>query len=153
VTAKGQTEIGDPAPVKGAGEIEIGATPKAVWDVLTAIARWPSWNPDVKAVSVPEVVAEGSQFRWKAGPGTITSTIRRLDEPRLIEWTGTTFGIKAVHVHTLEARDGRTLVRTAESYHGLVARLFRRPLKKTLDEALASGLKHLRIEAERRAQL
>jgi hypothetical protein len=42
-------------------------------------------------------------------------------------------------------------VRTAESYDGLVARLFRGSLKKTLDRALADGIKSLKAEAERRS--
>ena len=35
------------APVFAASEIEIGADPDAVWDVLADFERWPSWNPDV----------------------------------------------------------------------------------------------------------
>ena len=50
-------------------------------------------------------------------------------------------------------QDGATFVRTEESFDGLVARLLRRSLRKTLDATLESGLRHLKIEAERRAQL
>jgi uncharacterized protein YndB with AHSA1/START domain len=138
------------APVVGASEIEIAADPELVWDVLTAIDRWPSWNPQVKSMDLQGAVAEGSQFRWKAGPGTITSTIRRVEAPRLIAWTGKTLGIDAVHEYRLEPRDGKTLVRTEESYEGLVARLLRGSLQKTLDAALEEGLRHLKAEAEGR---
>lgn len=85
------------APVVGTSEIEIDAAPEVVWDVLTAFERWPSWNRDVRSMASPEAVVEGAQFRWKAGPGTITSTIRRVEPPRLIAWTGETLGIKAIH--------------------------------------------------------
>jgi hypothetical protein len=108
--------------------------------VLTAIDRWPSWNPDVKSMSMEGPLAEGSVFRWKAGPGTITSTIQRVEPPRLIAWTGKTLGISAIHFYWLEPRAGRTLVRTEESYSGLVARLLRGSLQKTLVSALADGL-------------
>ena len=96
-------------------------------------------------------VTEGSRFRWKAGPGTITSTLQRVEPARLIAWTGRTSGIKAHHVYALEPRDGRTYVRTEESYDGIVSRLFHRSLQKTLDEALADGLRYLKAEAERRS--
>ncbi len=139
------------APVRGASEIEITAPPEVVWDVLTSIERWPSWNPSVKSVAMQGDLAEGSTFRWKAGPGTITSTIQRIEAPRLIAWTGKTLGIDAIHVHTLEPQAGKTLVRTEESYEGLVARLFRGPLQKTLDSALDDGLRYLKAEAERRS--
>jgi uncharacterized protein YndB with AHSA1/START domain len=138
------------APVVGASETEIAAAPEVVWYVLTAIDRWPSWNPQVKSMDLQGAVAEGSQFRWKAGPGTITSTIQRVDPPRLIAWTGKTLGIDAIHEYRLEPRDGKTLVQTEESYEGLVARLFRVPLQMTLDSALEEGLGYLKAEAERR---
>ena len=41
-------------------------------------------------------------------------------------------------------------MRTEESYEGLVTRLFRGPIKKTLDRALADGLGYLKAEVERR---
>ena len=144
------TGINEKAPVVGRSEIEIDATPEVVWDVLTAIERWPSWNPDVKTMSMEGPLDEGSVFRWKAGPGTITSTLRRVEPPRLVAWTGKTLGIRAVHFYRLEPRDGGTFVRTEESYEGLVARLLRGSLQKTLDRALADGLGYLKNEAEQR---
>lgn len=144
--------INERAPVVGASEIEIGATPEAVWEVLTSLEHWPSWNPDVKSMSVDGPVAAGTVFRWKAGPGTVESTIRRVEPPRLIAWTGKTLGIKAVHFWHLEPRNGGTFMRSAESYEGLVTRLFRGPLQKTLDKALADGLQYLKREVERRAR-
>jgi uncharacterized protein YndB with AHSA1/START domain len=140
------------APVLGHSEIEIAAPPELVWEVLATIERWPDWNPAVKSVSMQDGLTEGSRFRWKAGPGTITSTLHRVEPPRLIAWTGRTFGIKANHVYTLEPRNGQTFVTTEESYDGLVSHLFRRTLQKTLDKALAEGLAYLKAEAERRSR-
>jgi uncharacterized protein YndB with AHSA1/START domain len=144
------TGIDEQAPVVGTSEIEIAASPETVWAVLTDFERWPSWNRDVKSISIEGPVAPGSVFKWKAGPGTITSTIERVEPPSLIAWTGKTLGIDAVHFWYLEPRDGKTLVRTQESYGGLVARLLRRSLQKTLDRALADGLRYLKAEAEAR---
>jgi uncharacterized protein YndB with AHSA1/START domain len=142
--------IDQQAPVVGASEIEIPAAATVVWEVVTDFERWPSWNPDVKSMSMQGAVAAGSEFRWKAGPGTITSTIRRVEPPRLIAWTGRTLGIRAIHFWWLDPRgDGVTFVRTEESYGGVVARLLRRPLQKTLDRALDDGLRHLKDEVER----
>jgi uncharacterized protein YndB with AHSA1/START domain len=145
-----RTKINESAPVIGRSETEIDAPVETVWDVLTAVESWPAWNPDIKSVSLEGELAEGASFRWKAGPGTITSTIREIDAPRRIAWTGKTFGINATHVYRLEDRNGRTFARTEESYEGLVARVLRRSLQKTLDKALEQGLAHLKREAERR---
>ena len=143
-------EINELAPVVGSCEVEIATPPNVAWEVLTTIGRWPSWNPAVKSVSFDGEVDQGAAFRWKSGPGTITSTIQDVEPPRRIAWTGTSFGITAIHVHTLEPQAGGTLVRTEESYDGLVARLFRRRLQTVLDTTLEGELQHLKAEAERR---
>ncbi|MGH3019240.1 MAG: SRPBCC family protein [Gaiellaceae bacterium] len=139
------------APVVAATEIDVAATPEAVWDVLTDIESWPRWNPDVKSMSLQGGLTKGSVFRWRAGPGTITSTIQRVEPPKLIAWTGTTLGIKAKHVYRLEPRGEATLVQTEESYEGLVARLLRGSLQKTLENGLSDGLRYLKAETERRS--
>ena len=75
------------------------------------------------------------------GPGAVLG---------LIAWTGKTLGIKAIHFWWLEPRDGKTFVRTSESYEGLVTHLFRKPIQKALDRGLEDGLRYLKAEAERR---
>jgi hypothetical protein len=136
------------APVVGASQIEIAASSEAVWEVLTAFERWPSWNRDVKSMSVEGPVAVGTVFRWRSGPGTITSTIQRVEPWRLVAWTGRTLGIDAIHFWHLEPRDDGTLVRTEESFDGLLARVFHGSLQKKLDAALADGLRYLKAEVE-----
>ena len=37
------------APVRAAAEVEIGAPPQVVWEVLTRFENWPNWNPDLLA--------------------------------------------------------------------------------------------------------
>jgi len=136
------------APVVSRTEIEIAASPEVVWEVLIGFDRWPNWNPEVKSMSVQEPVVVGSTFRWKAGPGTVTSTIQRLEPHRLIAWSGRTMGIRAVDVFHLDAHDGATLVRQEESWNGLVVRVFRKRLQRTLDRSLENGLRSLKAAAE-----
>ena len=139
------------APVRSKREIEIAAAPEVVWDVLTHFERWPEWNPQVKSMSFDGPLAPGSEFRWKAGPGTITSTLEQVEAPQRVSWLGRTKSIRAIHEWRLEPRDGGTFVETEETYSGLLARLFHGRLQKTLDKALEDGLEHLKREAERRA--
>jgi hypothetical protein len=136
------------APVFGASEIEIAAEPNAVWDVLTDFEGWTTWNPDVKSMSIDGDVAPGTQFKWKAGPASIASTIQRLERPRLIAWTGKTFGTSAIHVYRLDTRDDRTVVHTEESFEGWLARVLRGRMKKTLQSSLESGLQRLKTRVE-----
>lgn len=65
-------------------------------------------------------VAPGAVFRWRWGAASLTSTVEVVDPPREIAWTGTTMGIKAVHVYRFEPKDGGTLAGSEESCKGLL---------------------------------
>jgi uncharacterized protein YndB with AHSA1/START domain len=145
-------DVKQDAPAVARSEAEIAADLETVWEVLTGFEDWPSWNPDVSAATLEGGLAEGSVFRWKTGRSKITSTLRRVERPRLVGWTGKTMGIQAVHVWRLDPRDGGTLVRTEESWEGLPVRFFRGSLQKSLQKAVDDGLGHLKAEAERRAR-
>jgi uncharacterized protein YndB with AHSA1/START domain len=139
------------AQIRSRREIEIAAPPQVVWDVLTGFERWPQWNPEVKSMSFEGPLEPGSTFRWKAGPGTIVSTLEEVNAPSSIRWRGKTLSIKAIHGWRLEPRDGGTHVETEETFSGLLVRLLRGSLQKTLDRTLGEGLEHLKRESERRA--
>ena len=137
------------AAVSSTREIDIAAPAEVVWEVLTDFDGWPQWNPEVKSMSWDGPLAPGAMFRWKAGPGTIVSTVEEVDRPRYIRWRGRTLRISAIHVWRFEERDGGTHVETEESFSGFLVRLLRGTLQKQLDRALEEGLGHLKREAER----
>ena len=143
-------EINRNAPATADGELRIDADPETVFEVISGIDRWPSWNPDVKSVRVEGPVQPGTVFRWKAGPSSLTSTLRVVDPPREIAWTGTTMGIKAVHVFRFQASDGGTLARSEESWEGVLPSLLKGYSRRTLDKGIRGVLAHLKTEAERR---
>ena len=144
-------EIHEKAPVVARAETQIAADPESVWRLLTDLEKWPTWNHDVQSMGLHGALAPGTLFVWKAGPGTISSTLQEVDPPRAISWTGSTMGIKAIDAFRLEPRDGGTLVREAESWEGLVVRLLAGRLRRTLQSSIESGLGDLKAEAERRA--
>ena len=144
-------DINQHAPVIAHEELHIAADVQTVWDVLSDLEHWPNWNTAVREMAVHGPVAPGTSFDWKAGPGTIKSSIAEVEAPHRIVWTGVTLGIRAVDAFTFEASDGGTLVREAESWEGLPARLFRARMDRTLRSSLRDGLRALKAEAERRA--
>ena len=79
--------------------------------------------------------------------------LREVRPGELLEWTGRTFGVRAIHAWHVCADDDGTIVRTEESWEGLPARVFRGRSKGTLDASIASGLALLKAEVERRAAL
>ncbi|MHB1132234.1 MAG: SRPBCC family protein [Chloroflexota bacterium] len=148
-----ETMIHPPGSVVAAGEITIVAEPDVVWAVLADIADWPSWNPDVREVSLQGGLAPGTVFRWRASFWTITSTLRRVESPHHLGWTGSMPGVGAVHTYCLEEVPEGTRVYTEESWAGLLPRLFGSPMQRSLREALERGLWYLKAEVERRVTL
>ena len=138
------------APVIAEAEIEINAPRESVWEIMTDIENWPSWNQDVSKAELKGELQPGTEFHWKAGPGTIKSQLQVVQPPDEIAWTGKTMGIKAVHVWQLEDRDGKTLIRTEESWDGLIVKLFKKSMQRTLQGSIDAGLEYLKAEAEKR---
>jgi uncharacterized protein YndB with AHSA1/START domain len=145
-------DIDRTAPVTARTQMQIAADPQTVWDALTDFESWPAWKPEVHSMVLRGPVAAGSTFEWKAGPGTIKSRLQQVDAPKRIAWTGSTFGIRAIDVFRLEARDGGTLVTEDESWGGLLARLFRARMRRSLQSGIERGVKELKAEAERRTR-
>jgi hypothetical protein len=142
------TSIVEEAPVIARGSVTIDASPETVWATISDIARWPEWNPDVSAAHLNGPLAAGTEFTWKAGPGTIRSTLLQVDPPRTIAWRGETMGIGAVHIWHIEAGDDHVTLSTEESWTGLLPRLLRRPMQRRLDAAIEAGLAAAKAGAE-----
>ena len=139
------------APAVARAEVQIAADPQTVLGVLSDFERWPSWNSEIRSMSMAGPLAPGTKFAWKAGPGTTRSTLGEVDPPRKIAWRGVTFGIKAIDAFRLEPRDGGTRVSEEESWNGLLVRLLRGRMQRTLQTAIEKDLRSLKAEAERRA--
>lgn len=132
--------INQEAPVIARSSIHINAGPETVWEIISDISRWPSWNPDVSETAVHGALAPETTFTWKAGPGRIRSTLLEVEPPRNIAWKGRTMGITAIHTWQIQPDgDGVALV-TEESWDGLPVRLFRGAMRKALERAMATGL-------------
>lgn len=138
------------APAIAEGEIQIAAPPEIVWEVIAGIATWPSWNHDVKSMTLEGPVAPGSTFRWKAGSSSLVSTLKVVDPPREIAWTGVTMGIHAVHVFRFESSDGGTRAHSAESFRGFIPTVLRGYSRKVLQRGIDRILALLKAEAEGR---
>jgi len=145
-------QINTRAPAQYTESITINAPIQTVWGVLSAIDKWPAWNPDIQSVNLLGPVEVGTMFIWKSGPSKITSLLEEVSVPHSIAWTGKTMGIKAVHTYTLVERDGQTIVTTAESFEGLIVKLFKNMMVNTMAKSGHTGLEHLKNAAEKSQQ-
>lgn len=142
--------INEAAPVIASGKVEVAADANTIWEMMTSIDRWPEWNSDVASATLHGSLAPGSEFIWRAGKLTITSIISQVDSPGILAWTGKTMGIKAIHIWRIAKMDKKVLVKTEESWEGMLPRLLPKMMQKMLKKSIDSGLLHLKVEAERR---
>ena len=142
-------DINRKAPAIGSAEALVRAPLDVLWSVQTNFTEWSRWNPDVEYVDIEGPLAPGTKFRWKAGGAAITSELQEVEPKRRIVWTGKILGIRAIHVWIFEERADGILVRTEESFDGVLARLFAKSMRRMLVSSLAKGLEALKTECER----
>lgn len=130
-------DVDSTAPAVARSEIEVAASPEMVWGGLTDIRRW--LGPGREVGVVGRRASRGNAVPLEVGAGTITSTLRSVEPPHLIAWTGTTFGIRAIHVYRLERRGDTTIVTSEESGSGLLVRLLRRSTARGAPEGHRLG--------------
>jgi len=143
-------EINQNAELKAQKSIEIMAPADTVFNLLAEIPSWPQWQPDVTSAELPDGLAVGHVFRWKAAGLNITSTIQELETNSRIGWTGKSLGMQAVHRWKLEAIERGTRVTTEESLNGWFAQLLKFFDPHFLEKSLVNSLKVLKNQAEQK---
>jgi uncharacterized protein len=122
-----------PPPIVVRNEAVIRASAERVWDVLTDVARWPSWYRACRWVRVESA----GTFRWKAHPVVLRSSVVAAERPHSFSIVADTPGLHADRTFTLvPTADGLgTVIVSHETQVGPVARLGRAYLAPRLRAA------------------
>jgi hypothetical protein len=136
-------------------EIEIAASPEAVWAILTNFAAFPQWNPFIKEASGEQKV--GGKLRVRVvppgGKGMVFKpTVLAFETNRELRWLGR-LGIPGLfdgeHGFTLEPIDGgRTRLTQREVFTGVLVPLFAR----SLDDGTKKGFDAMNLALKERAE-
>jgi hypothetical protein len=135
-------------------DIEIDASPKRVWALLTNFARMPDWNPFIRSISGN--LAQGAQLSVLiAPPGKpgmrFKPTVLSVRPERELRWLGRVLisGLfDGEHYFLLEPiEEGRTRLTQGEKFSGLLVGL----LSGTLP-ATEAGFKAMNAALKRRAE-
>ena len=141
--------------VKASREMMFDASPEVILAVLLDADSWPRWHDGISGIKRDpgregSSLVKGEKFRFKAGPGWVSSEVLGVPDESSIAWSGSIMGIRAVHVWHLTPEDGGTAVVTEESWSGAAPKLLAGPLRKRLTKELETFLAGLRTEAEAR---
>lgn len=135
--------------------IDIEASPRAVWDVLTDLDRYSEWNPFITSASGRVAVGERLVNHIEPPGGramTFKPTVTVVDDARVFEWLGRV-GIPGIfdgrHRFELTATpSGGTRLAHSESFSGLLVRVMRR----SLDNHTTPGFEAMNSALKTRAQ-
>ncbi|MBW4692828.1 MAG: SRPBCC family protein [Lyngbya sp. HA4199-MV5] len=141
-------DINTTAPAIARHEILIHASSEKIWQLLTDIHHWSTWNPAIAEATLEGLLQPGATFRWKAGGTTIQSTLQEVEPHHRLSWTGKALGTRAIHIWILEPQSDGVLVKTEESFDGWLVSLLKGMMQKTLDTSLQSWLERLKQAAE-----
>jgi hypothetical protein len=144
------TGIDENAPVVARHELPIRAPETVIWELLTDVPTWPSWQPDIVSARARTPLTPGATFRWRTAGLDIASTVYLVEAPRLILWGGLSQGITAVHQWNLIPFGAATLVTTEESWDRPPVLADPVNIRQALGQSLVQWLGHLKSAAEGR---
>jgi len=114
------------AQVHVKNELEMDATPEAVWAWLVRAKLWPTWYANSEKVEVegggPDL-GPGAGFRWKTFGVSLHSRVEEFVPPERMAWSARGMGIDAYHAWLIIPTPAGCRVTTEETQLGLLPRL------------------------------
>ncbi|RZK61585.1 MAG: polyketide cyclase/dehydrase [Hymenobacter sp.] len=137
------------APVCSRHTIRIEAPAERAWQVLSEIAAWPTWQPDIAYAHPHGPAQNGTRFDWSAsGYLPIHCTLHTVEPGASFGWSGTAFGAFTVHNWQFASREGYTEVTAEETMEGWLVSLMQPVLQPALDRGNARWLGYLKQQVE-----
>lgn len=137
-------------------EIEIAASPDAVWNTLVEIERWPEWNPIVnKSNGLSEIgsqldITMASEEKGKDGP-QYKPKVLEMNQPSFFRWRAhmiAGFIFTNDKVFELEEIEGGTRLIHKELFRGLLAPIFCSQMEKGVPPMLNKMNQALKKQVE-----
>lgn len=115
------------APVHVRNELDLDASPEAVWAWLIRAQLWPTWYENASHVrflsGTPPDLGPGATFRWKTFGLRVESTVLEFVPGERIAWDARGIGADAYHAWVISKTPQGSHVLTEETQHGWLARL------------------------------
>jgi hypothetical protein len=136
------------APLNARQRISIAAPRARVYALLSNVAAWPAWQPNVTKVVPPAALVPGARFTWVNGGSQISSQLALVEPNELLGWTGSVATAKAVHLWRLSSPTAdTTLVDVEETMDGFLLTWFYG--QKDLEVEMSRSLAALKVAAEK----
>jgi hypothetical protein len=134
-------------PIKGSSQCP--ALASAVWAVWTNPSKWPGGIIDAANIDGEFVAGAKIMVKVKGGLAT-TSTIVRVDPPRVWICVSKFPGLTMLYEHVIEGADGGTVLTERIIMSGLFAGIVTRLIGNRLEETIAATTARIALLAEAR---
>jgi len=103
----------------------IGVTKEAIWEVLSDVNRWPTWNPDMESCSLQGPFKEGVKLEIKAkNLPSVTLTIEKIVENHCLIDCAYLPGAKMYGKHEIYEIEGGVELVTTITITGLNSKMW-----------------------------
>lgn len=108
-------------------EIEINASPEAVWEVLINAKEWENYYEGASNLVIIDnqtgILEENSVFTWKTMGLNFTSEIKEFDPPYRLSWESKKNTIRGYHAWLIIPTEKGSKLITSEAQHGFMTLL------------------------------
>ncbi|MEO9294721.1 MAG: SRPBCC domain-containing protein [Nitrososphaera sp.] len=134
-------------------EVEIAASARKVWEIISDFAKYEEWNPFIRQVSGQAVAGTKLEIHITTPSGvnrTYEPMVTKVEPEKELRWMGKVPGLlNGEHVFSIEQIDaGRTRLVHSEIFCGLLSSFFG---SKT-DRDIRQGLEQMNLALKKRAE-
>jgi len=127
--------------------IEIEKDAAIVWNTLTGISSYRSWNPVVSHAAIYGPVASGTGIKTLIGKWDFEFTIIKVHAPRVFELRGSSIGINLKISFIIDFQNGKSLVRAKAGIGGWIHSIFKKRVETGVEDSLEIFLNSLKNRA------
>jgi uncharacterized protein YndB with AHSA1/START domain len=139
------------ASVFVSNELNMTASPEAVWAWLVRADLWSTWYPNCSNMQIENgnrsELELKTRFRWKTFGVTVASIVEECVPNERIAWSARTFGVMAYHAWLIEKKDGGCRVLTEETQTGWLSSLGKLLMPDRMSKYHQIWLEHLQEKA------
>lgn len=119
-----QGQLDENAGSHALDSIDINADPETIWKLLVDMHSWPTFNPVVGDVKLPQGVHVDAEGSFKLNSFPVTFTFAVVEPGKQLSWTGKSLWTNAIDRFTIEPISaGVTRLHLDESLAGVFASL------------------------------
>jgi Polyketide cyclase / dehydrase and lipid transport len=115
------------APIHAVNQLDLAASPAAVWKVLIRATDWPQFYANASNIKIEGGVADdlfaGARFTWRTFGVDLVSKVEEFVPNERIAWNARSFGVWVYHAWLITPTETGCNVRTEETQYGFLSRL------------------------------